>query len=118
MEIAGKVALVTGGASGLGGGTVRRLAGHGAKVIIADINNSVGQALADELGANTYFLKTDVSDPAQVQSAIDAAKTHFGGLDIVVNCAGIGLAMRTVTKDGPHSLELSLIHISREKAPI
>ncbi len=106
MEIAGKVALVTGGASGLGGGTVRRLAGHGAKVIIADINNSVGQALADELGANTYFLKTDVSDPAQVQSAIGAAKTHFGDLDIVVNCAGIGLAMRTVTKDGPHSLEL------------
>lgn len=106
MEVTGKVALVTGGASGLGGGAVRRLAGQGAKVIIADINDSVGQALADELGTNTYFLKTDVSDPAQVQNAIDTAKTHFGGLDIVVNCAGIGLAMRTVTKDGPHSLEL------------
>lgn len=106
MEILGKVALVTGGASGLGGGTARRLATNGAKVIIADINESAGSTLADELGSNALFTRADVTQSDQVLEAIAYAKSKFGGLDIVVNCAGIGLAMRTVTKDGPHSLDL------------
>lgn len=106
MELLGKVALVTGGASGLGGATVQRLAQHGVKVIIADVNENVGRELADEIGTVAAFVQTDVSDPEQVQAAINAAHNQFGGLDIVVNCAGIGLAMRTLTKDGPHALDL------------
>lgn len=106
MELLGKVALVTGGASGLGGATVRRLAEHGVKVVIADINANIGQELADELGTVAVFVETDVTNPEQVQAAIDTARNQFGGLDILVNCAGIGLAMRTLTKDGPHSFDL------------
>jgi NAD(P)-dependent dehydrogenase (short-subunit alcohol dehydrogenase family) len=106
MELLGKVALVTGGASGLGGASVRRMTEHGAKVVIADINANIGQELADELGTVTAFVQTDVTDPEQVQAAIDTARNQFGGLDILINCAGIGLAMRTLTKDGPHSLDL------------
>ena len=106
MELLGKVALVTGGASGLGGATVRRLAENGAKVVIADINANIGQELADELGTVAVFVQTDVTNPEQVQAAIDTARNQFGGLDILVNCAGIGLAMRTLTKEGPHAFDL------------
>lgn len=106
MDVAGAVALVTGGASGLGAGAVRRLAKHGAKVVIADVNQAAGQALAKELGAATTFVATDVTDPIQVQAAIDIARSHFGGLSVLVNCAGIGAAARTVGKEGPHPLEL------------
>ena len=114
MELLGKVALVTGGASGLGGATVRRLAEHGTKVVIADVNANIGQELADELGTVSTFAQMDVTNPEQVQAAIEAAKNLFGGLDIVVNCAGIGLAMRTLTKDGPHALDLfeRVIHVN------
>jgi NAD(P)-dependent dehydrogenase (short-subunit alcohol dehydrogenase family) len=106
MEIRGKVALVTGGASGLGGGTARRLTAQGAKVVIADINEAAAHQLVGELGTNAAFVPTDVTDTAQVQNAIETARSQFGGLDIVVNCAGVGLAMRTLGKDGPHPLEL------------
>jgi NAD(P)-dependent dehydrogenase (short-subunit alcohol dehydrogenase family) len=105
MKIEGTVALVTGGASGLGAGTVRRLARAGAKVVAADVNEAAGRALAAELGSTVTFVRTDVTDPTQVQAALDAARNQFGGLGIVVNCAGIGLAARTVGKEGPHPLE-------------
>lgn len=102
MDIRGAVALVSGGASGLGEATVRALAAAGAQVLIADLNEQRGQALASELGA--HFVKTDVSDGEQVQAAVDAASS-LGTLRAVLSCAGIGAVMRTVDKTGkPHDM--------------
>lgn len=106
MEIKGKVALITGGASGLGAASVRRLAANGVKVVIADVNAQVGEHIAAEIGENTVFTQTDVTNTDQIQHAIRLAHEKFGGLDIVVNCAGVGLAMRTLTKEGSHALDL------------
>ncbi|MEQ8673910.1 MAG: 3-hydroxyacyl-CoA dehydrogenase [Aggregatilineales bacterium] len=103
----GLVALVTGGASGLGGATVRRLVAGGAKVVIADRDTENGQALADELGHNAAFTSTDVTDAEQVQAALDTAMERFGKLNVLVNCAGVGMAMRTYhPKHGAHPLEV------------
>jgi NAD(P)-dependent dehydrogenase (short-subunit alcohol dehydrogenase family) len=88
-ELVGKVAIVTGGASGLGEGLVRRFAAEGAKVVIADVVPDVGEALAAELGTDTVFVRTDVSDLDQVSSLVQAAVDTFGGLDIMVNNAGV-----------------------------
>jgi NAD(P)-dependent dehydrogenase (short-subunit alcohol dehydrogenase family) len=104
MKIAGSTALVTGGASGLGAATVRRLAAGGARVVVADITAETGEALARELGDNAVFVKTDVSDADSMQQAVRAAMERFGGLQIEVNCAGIGIAERVLSKDGPHDL--------------
>ena len=98
------VALVTGGASGLGGATVRRLHAEGAAVVIVDLPSSPGQALADELGDMAQFVPADVRDEAQVQAAIDAA-LELGTLRIVVNCAGVATPGRVVGKRGPLGLE-------------
>ena len=106
MEIKGKVALVTGGASGLGAATVRALVARGASVVIADVNAAAGQALAAELGSNASFQAADVANPAEVQAAIDQALARFGGLHIVANCAGIGSGARTLGKEGPHPLDM------------
>lgn len=106
MKIEGAAALVTGGASGLGEATVRRLAGLGARVIIADLDAVRGQALAEELGGAARFAATDVGDPAQVEAAVAHAQ-QLAPLRITVNCAGIGAGARTVAKDGsPHDLTL------------
>src|SRR5919108_4205926 len=103
MELNGVSAVVSGGASGLGEATVRDLAAHGAKVVVADLNEDRGKAIADEVGG--VFVKTDVSDEAQVQAAVDAAVATGVPLRYVVNCAGIGWASRTVARDGsPHDL--------------
>ena len=103
MDVNGAAAIVTGGASGLGLATARDLAAHGAKVVIADLNEAQGKIVADELGG--VFVKTDVSDEAQVQAAVDAAVATGAPLRVVVNSAGIGWASRTVAKDGsPHDL--------------
>ena len=106
MEIKGKVALVTGGASGLGAATVRALVARGASLVIADVNAAAGQALAAELGGNAAFHAADVANPAEVQAAIDQALARFGGLHIVANCAGIGSGARTLGKEGPHPLDM------------
>lgn len=106
MEIKGLTALVTGGASGLGEATVRMLAQAGANVVILDLNEPPGKALAAELGDNARYVAADVSNEAQVQSAIDLAYEAFGGLNILVNCAGIGAALKTVGKEGPHPLDI------------
>jgi len=106
MEIRDSVALVTGGASGLGEATVRRLAGEGARVVIADLNSERGEALAEELGEAARFVATDVSSPEAVDAAV-AAAGELGALRIAVSCAGIGPAQRTVNKDGsPHDFGL------------
>ncbi len=97
--------LVTGGASGLGAACVRDLIQHGGRVVIADLNVSAGQQLADELGETACFTSTDVTSPEQVQAAVDLAVAKFGKLNGVVNCAGILSAGRVLGKDGPHELE-------------
>jgi NAD(P)-dependent dehydrogenase (short-subunit alcohol dehydrogenase family) len=104
MKLEGTVALVTGGASGLGAATVRRLTLKGAKVLIVDRDEVRGQALAGELGA--VFAKADVTDAAQVEAAV-AAASQLGTLRIAVSCAGIGFAGRTLDKTGkPHDLDV------------
>jgi len=103
MDLNGVSAVISGGASGLGEATARDLAGHGVKVVIADLNEDKGKALADEIGG--VFVKTDVSDEGQVQAAVQAAVDTGAPLRIIVNSAGIGWAERTVNRDGsPHNL--------------
>ncbi|SNR99224.1 SDR family oxidoreductase [Actinomadura mexicana] len=103
MDLNGVSAVVSGGASGLGEATVRALAAEGAKVVIADLNEDRGKALADELGG--VFVKTDVSSEEQVQAAVQAAVDSGAPLRVIVNSAGIGWASRTVNRDGsPHDL--------------
>jgi len=104
MDIANRVALVTGGASGLGGACVRLLTSAGAKAVIADLNEETGNALANEIGDASLFIKTNVTDEESMQAAAQAAVDHFGGLHILINCAGIGIAERVLGKNGPHSL--------------
>jgi NAD(P)-dependent dehydrogenase (short-subunit alcohol dehydrogenase family) len=105
MDIAGKVFIVTGGASGLGEGTARMLAAHGAKLVIADLQVDKGEALAAELGgaALAQFVKCDVSQEADGQAAV-AKAVAMGKLVGLVNCAGIAPASKTVGKDGAHAL--------------
>ncbi len=99
MQIANAVALVTGGASGLGQATVRRLVAEGAKVVIVDLPASAGAQLAAELGEAVRFAPTDVCDEAQVSAAVETA-SGLGELRIAVNCAGVGTAARVVGRDG------------------
>src|SRR5436305_10349468 len=105
MNIQGRSALVTGGASGLGAATVRMLTAKGAKVMIADINEQAGNALAQELGAAAAFVKMDVTKEKDVQNAVKAAAAHHGGLHILVTTAGIGVAEKVLGKNGLHDLE-------------
>src|SRR4029450_12048918 len=102
MQIADSVALVTGGASGLGEATVRRFAGGGGKVMILDRPGSAGEARASELGAGVAFTPADVTDEAQVEAAVAAAADRFGALHVAVNCAGGGGGMGTLHGGGPH----------------
>ena len=104
MQIKDSVFIVTGGASGLGAGTARLLAANGAKVVIADLNQAGGEALAAELGANARFAPTNVADEASAQAAVALALSTFGGLHGLVNCAGIAIGEKTVGKEGPHAL--------------
>jgi NAD(P)-dependent dehydrogenase (short-subunit alcohol dehydrogenase family) len=85
----GKVAIVTGGASGIGEGTVRRFHAEGARVVVADLQDERGQALADELGAGALFVRTDVTSEESVAALVDTAVREFGGLDVMFNNAGI-----------------------------
>ncbi|MGH3496717.1 MAG: 3-hydroxyacyl-CoA dehydrogenase [Nocardioidaceae bacterium] len=104
MQVSGITALVTGAASGLGLATAQRLVALGASVVVADLPSSQGQQRADELGDAARFVATDVRDEAAVQTAIDAA-TELGTLRVVVNCAGVGNAFKTVGKHGPFPLD-------------
>ncbi|AEI75993.1 short-chain alcohol dehydrogenase/3-hydroxyacyl-CoA dehydrogenase [Cupriavidus necator N-1] len=102
MQIQGNVFIVTGGASGLGAGTARMLSEAGAKVVIADLNEATGQALATELGGQ--FIRCDVTSEADGQAVVAAAQA-LGRLSGIVNCAGIATANKTVGKNGPHPLD-------------
>jgi NAD(P)-dependent dehydrogenase (short-subunit alcohol dehydrogenase family) len=102
MQIKNSVFLVTGGASGLGAATARMAAANGAKVVIADLQADAGEALAKELGG--IFAKCDVTSEADGKAAIESAVKGFGGIQVLVNCAGIGVAERTIGKEAPHDL--------------
>jgi 3-hydroxyacyl-CoA dehydrogenase/3-hydroxy-2-methylbutyryl-CoA dehydrogenase len=104
MEIKGKTALVTGGASGLGAAAVRRIVAAGGNAVILDVQEEKGKALASELGKAALFCKTDVTSESDVNQTIEKARATYGGVHICVNAAGSGWAERTVTKTGPHSL--------------
>lgn len=88
-ELAGKVAVITGGASGIGRATVELFVAEGAKVVIADVADAAGEALAKSLGDGVFYQHTDVSEPAAMQALVDTAVTRFGGLDVMFNNAGI-----------------------------
>jgi len=102
MQIRNSIFLVTGGASGLGAATVRMAAEGGAKVVIADLQVDAGEKLAKEIGGR--FARTDVSNEADGKAAVALALKEFGGLHVLVNCAGIALAERTLGKEAPHDL--------------
>jgi len=89
QELRGKVAVVTGGASGIGRASVSRFVEEGARVVIADVDAERGEALANELGAEAAFLRTDVADAEQVQRLVDFAVERFGGLHVMFNNAGV-----------------------------
>ena len=106
MEISGRAFVVSGGASGLGEATARLLAASGGKVIVADMNAEPGNRVASEIGADAKFVQTDVTNEDQVHAAIDAALKSFGALHGAISCAGVGMAMRLVSKMGPHPLDV------------
>lgn len=104
MELKDKSVLVTGGASGLGAACVRLFLKAGARVTIIDLNAELGEALAQELGSQAQFVKANIVEEAQIQAAVQAAVTQFGGLNVLVNCAGIGPAEKVLGREGPASL--------------
>ena len=102
MQIQNKTFMVSGGGSGLGAATAKILAGSGANVVIADIRQATGEATANEIGAK--FIECNVTDEESVKAAVAVAVTSFGVLHGAINCAGIGVAEKTVGKDGAHAL--------------
>ncbi len=104
MELQQSVFLVTGAASGLGAASARQLIAAGSKVVLADMNQEAGTALAAELGANAVFVATDVTDEASAQAAVNTAVSEFGALHGLVNCAGIAPGEKVLGKEGPHRL--------------
>ena len=98
-ELAGKVAIVTGGSSGLGRATVERFVEAGARVVIADIDGAAGEALAASLGEVARFQRTDVTDADEVQAVVDLAVEQFGGLHVMVNNAGVASTMTRFLHD-------------------
>jgi NAD(P)-dependent dehydrogenase (short-subunit alcohol dehydrogenase family) len=103
MDLKEAAVLVTGGASGLGAATARVLRLGGAKVVLADRDLARGTALAEEIGAG--FVETDVTSEVSAAAAVEGAKAAMGGLNALVNCAGIATAERAVGRNGPHGLE-------------
>lgn len=105
MEIMRNVAIVTGGASGLGEACVRKLVDDGARVVILDFDEERGRQVVSELGDAVIFCKTDVTDEKTVQEAIDKAVDSFGAVHIAVNCAGVATPSKVLGKKGPMSIE-------------
>ena len=105
MDIRNSTFIVTGGSSGLGAATVEMLVAGGGNAIIADVNKAQGEALAGKLGKQARFAECDVTREDHGKATVEAALKAFGGLQGLVNCAGIAIGEKTVGKDGPHSLE-------------
>ena len=107
MNLKNNIALVTGGASGLGRGTVEHFVSKGCKVAILDINDEKAKEVIDLLGAqNVVYFNTDVMNEDSVKSAINGIKENFGKLNFIVNCAGTGYGARILGKNGPHPLDI------------
>ena len=104
MEVRGSTFLVTGGASGLGAATARMAVEGGSHVVIADLDETRGKALAGELGDAARFVRTDVTDEASAEAAVAAAVNAVGAVHVLVNCAGIVHGEKVVGKEGAHSL--------------
>ncbi|MDC0509182.1 3-hydroxyacyl-CoA dehydrogenase [Gammaproteobacteria bacterium] len=105
MDITNKVALITGGASGLGLATAELFIESGAKVMLLDLNEDNAKAAAEKLGSNSSYVIANVTDETSIQEAINKTIEDLGSLDIAVNCAGIGSASKTVGRDGAHPLD-------------
>jgi 3-hydroxyacyl-CoA dehydrogenase / 3-hydroxy-2-methylbutyryl-CoA dehydrogenase len=106
MNLKDAVAVITGGGSGLGEATAREFANAGARIVILDLPDSPGVKVAESLGEKGMFGAADVVASDAVTNVISAAVTRFGTIHIAVNCAGIGRAQRTISREGPHSLDL------------
>lgn len=106
MKIERKTAIITGGASGLGEAAARMLIENKARVVLLDLNEAAGKALAEELGEGAAFIKTDITVAGEVEAAIAFALEKFQRIDIVINCAGIAPGSKIAGKKGPHSLDL------------
>ncbi|XP_063792656.1 3-hydroxyacyl-CoA dehydrogenase type-2 [Pseudophryne corroboree] len=106
-SLKGLVGIVTGGASGLGRATAERLVRQGASAVILDLPSTDGNSVAQSLGEKCAFAPTDVTSESDVTNALEVARSKFGGVNIVVNCAGIAVAIKTYnkSKQRPHSLE-------------
>ena len=96
--------LITGGASGLGAATAQMAVAAGANVVLADLNADLGNAFAVELGARARFVRCDVSNDESAKAAVAFAEKEFGGIQVLVNCAGVGTPEKVLGKDGPHDL--------------
>ena len=106
MKIQGKVCVVTGGASGLGAATAQYLVAQGAKVILVDMNQELGQKLQQQLGENAEFIAVDVTDENQVQQLFNHIEQKYGQLNGLVNCAGIAPSAKVLGRDGLHDLAM------------
>jgi len=106
MDLKGKTFIVTGGSSGLGKGTCEVFVAAGANVIVADLKKDEGEAVAKELGDQAVFCECDVTNDEQVAAAVDTAIGQFGGLHGAINCAGVGVASKVVSKQGAHPMDL------------
>lgn len=104
MQLQGRTFLVSGGSSGLGAACVAEFSRNGANIVICDVSER-GSELAQQLGASVVFARTDVTDAAQVQYAVDTAAQKFGALHGAINCAGIATAERVIGRDGPQPLD-------------
>ena len=105
MDLKDKVAVITGGSSGLGRATVKRFVANGAKAVIFDMNEEKGQQLVDEFGGSVIFCNVNVTSEESVQAGIAAAMDAFGAIHICCNFAGTGNAIRTMGKKGPFPLD-------------
>ncbi|WP_026581195.1 3-hydroxyacyl-CoA dehydrogenase [Bacillus sp. J33] len=106
MELKDCRAIITGGASGLGEATARHIAGKGGSVLIADLAEERARKLAEEIGENALFFKTDVTKEEDIQDALGYAADQFGSINTAVNCAGIGIAAKLLGRKGAHSLDM------------
>jgi NAD(P)-dependent dehydrogenase (short-subunit alcohol dehydrogenase family) len=106
MQIKNNTFIVSGGSSGLGAATARMIVDNGGRVVIADLKDGEGAALAEALGPNARFQRTDVTDEASAAATVELAVRTFGGLQGLVNCAGIAPSERVVGREGPHNLDI------------
>ncbi|WP_339227164.1 3-hydroxyacyl-CoA dehydrogenase [Oceanobacillus sp. FSL K6-2867] len=104
MKLVSTVTVITGGASGLGEATTRKIIENGGKAAILDLNEERGKSLAEELGASCIFVRTDVTDEKSVESALNEVSNRFGKVNVAVNCAGIAIAEKTYGGRGVHDL--------------